>query len=662
MKRFKAQQIYLLFILILSSFFISGCGGGDGATGHWLPNDNTAPWVTAVIPLNGAVGVPINIKITATFSEDMNPATITGTTFTVVNTTLGGTAVAGNVTYNVASRTATFTPTIPATLPVSTLFTATITTGAKDLRGNALVSQYVWTFTTGLAPDTVKPRVTVTFPATTIPGPTPGVPVNTAITATFTKNMTPATLISPATSVTLTCPTCIVPSVTGTVSYAAASRTVKFKPTTPAVLEFPQTYTVTIKGTGASPATDLAGNILAGNQAALPASSDYIWTFNTVAAPLPSNVSVASTVPAGGAVGVCPNATVNATFTVPSGLRMDPLTVDATTFTLTGPGLTPVTASSISLDAATGRIATFTPSTLLVNGVLYTATIKSGVAGVTDLAGNTMLADYSWTFTAGPATGACAGPPALGLAQTFGVFGGTAGMTNTGIQTVIDGDIGTIATATSTVTGFHDSLDIYTETPANIGAVGGTIYTCTNSTTGPNSAVNLAPATANAANCALATQARLDAQTAYGTLVAMPSTGALAANLAGLTITPGVYTNATSVMIQGGNLTLDALGDANAVFVFQIGTTLTVGGPGAAFPQSIILAGGAQAKNVFWQVGSFATINAAGGGTMVGTIISQTGASFSTAGNVTVVTLEGRVLSLGASVTLVDTVINVPLP
>jgi hypothetical protein len=115
-------------------------------------------------------------------------------------------------------------------------------------------------------------------------------------------------------------------------------------------------------------------------------------------------------------------------------------------------------------------------------------------------------------------------------------------------------------------------------------------------------------------------------------------------------------------MIQGGDLTLDAQGDANAVFIFQMATTLTVGGPGAAAPQSIILVGGAQAKNVFWQVGSAATINAGGGGTMVGTIISQAGAAFSTAGNVAVVTLNGRVLSLNASVTLVNTVINVPAP
>ncbi len=74
------------------------------------------------------------------------------------------------------------------------------------------------------------------------------------------------------------------------------------------------------------------------------------------------------------------------------------------------------------------------------------------------------------------------------------------------------------------------------------------------------------------------------------------------------------------------------------------------------------MANGALAKNVFWQVGSHATIDAAGGGTMYGTIISQSGASFSTAGNVAITTLNGRVFSLGASVTLVNTIINVPAP
>jgi hypothetical protein len=136
-----------------------------------------------------------------------------------------------------------------------------------------------------------------------------------------------------------------------------------------------------------------------------------------------------------------------------------------------------------------------------------------------------------------------------------------------------------------------------------------------------------------------------------------------AGNLANLVLAPGVYTAAAGTFkIEGGNLTLDAQGDANAVWVFQMATTLRVGGPGAAFPQSVILVNGAQAKNVFWQVGSAATINAAGGGTMVGTIIAQAGATFSTAGNTTPVTLNGRALSLNASVTLVDTLINVPAP
>ena len=206
------------------------------------------------------------------------------------------------------------------------------------------------------------------------------------------------------------------------------------------------------------------------------------------------------------------------------------------------------------------------------------------------------------------------------------------------------------------ITGFHDTAgDVYTETGANMGAVNGKIFSCTNSVTGPTANG------VNAAACATATQARLDAQTAYLTLAAMPAGANPGANLAGLTLLPGTYTApAGSFMVEGGNLTLDAQGNANAVWVFQMATTLTVGGPGAAFPQSIILAGGAQAKNVFWQVGSFATINAGGGGTMVGTLISQMGASFSTAGNASVVTLQGRILSLGASVTLVNTVINVP--
>ena len=266
-------------------------------------------------------------------------------------------------------------------------------------------------------------------------------------------------------------------------------------------------------------------------------------------------------------------------------------------------------------------------------------------------------------LTAPPATAPSFGSGAL-LAR-FGIFGGSAGMTNTGNQTVITGsggntaDIGTIATSNSSITGFHDSApsDVYTESPGvNVGNVTGKIYTCTNSTTGPTSAG------VNAASCTTATNALAEALAAYNALVAQPAgPNPGAGNLANLTLAPGVYTAAGgSFKIEGGNLTLDAQGNANAVWVFQMATTLTVGGPGAAAPQSIILANGALARNVYWQVGSAATINAGGGGTMVGTILSQAGVSFSTAGNAAATTLNGRALSLGASVTMVNTVITVP--
>jgi hypothetical protein len=136
-----------------------------------------------------------------------------------------------------------------------------------------------------------------------------------------------------------------------------------------------------------------------------------------------------------------------------------------------------------------------------------------------------------------------------------------------------------------------------------------------------------------------------------------PGAGQLGAH----TLAPGVYTAAGgSFLLTGSDLTLDAQGNANAVWVFQMATSLTVGGPGA--PRSVILVNGAQAQNVFWQVGSAATINGAGGGTMVGTIIAQAGITFSTAGNNAppFTVLNGRALVLTGPVTMVNTVINVP--
>jgi len=607
-----------------------------------------APTVTAVTPIDKAVGVPINTSLAVTFSEPIAP--LTGSASFTVTCAAPCTSPAGTVTLDASGENATFTPT--ADLAPLTEYTATIT-GAKSLASSAaLASPYVWQFKTGVTADTTRPRVLLTDPATTSPGPTVGAPVNAAITAAFTKDMAPATI--GATSFTVTCTTpCVSPA--GAVTYEGGDRTAVFTPTAP--LTVGTTYTATLT----TAITDLAGNALAGNQAPLPAASDYVWTFTTSSAPAPAaNVTVSSTNPTADQTGVCPNASVNATFNVPSGLRMDPTTVTAATFTVVGPSpaLTSVTAASVVLDAATGRIATFTPQNPLTSGGLYTATIIGGAGGVKDLAvpGNELVSNFVWNFTVGPATGNCLAPVSLGTASPFGNLAGVAGMTNTGTLTVINGDIGTVAIGTTSITGFNDTAgDIYTETPSNVGNVNGTIFTCTNSTTGPNSAKP------NVANCNVAKQALIDANTAYLAMASMTGGANPGGNLGSLTLAPGLYTApAGSFLIQGGDLTLNAGGNANAVWVFQMATTLTVGGPGVAFPQSIILSGGAQAKNVFWQVGTAATINAAGGGTMVGTIIAMTGAVFSTAGNLSIVTLDGRVMSLGPAVTLVNTVINVP--
>lgn len=643
--------------IALIGLFLAGCGGGDSGRDPILGIGSGVveaapqltpdpPLVTAVAPVNNATGVPINAVVTAAFSEPVEA--ISGSASFTIECETPCVSPMGTLSMNGDGTIATFTP--GANLESSTLYTATVDGAVSVASNQSMDEPFVWTFTTGLTADLTRPRVTTTLPETTSPGPTMSVPTNTAVSATFTEDMNPLTIDED--SFTLVCDLpCLVPE--ATTSYSVGSRTAVLA--LEDALEEGVTYTATLT----TDITDLVGNQLAGNQAVLPAASDYVWTFTTAGAIPPTDISVLSTEPVDGG-SICPTDSINASFTVPSGTRMDPLSLTSTTFSITGPGLA-VVQGSVTLDTATGTIATFDPLNDLNAGDTYTVVVRSGSTGVKDLAvpANSMLNDEGWTFSVEAAGGACLQPVALNEVEPFGTFGGSAGMTNMGIQTLINGDIGTISTTTSTVTGFHDTNgDIYTETPANIGSVNGLIYTCTTSTTGPTSAA------VNAASCEIATDARLAAEAAYLELAGLaggPDPGA--GNLASLTLAPGTYTATSgSFMIEGGDLTLDPQGDANAVWVFQMATTLTVGGPGAAAPQSIILIPPAQSKNVFWQVGSAATINAAGGGTMEGTIIAQDGVSFSTAGNVDIVTLNGRALSLGASVTLVDTVINVPAP
>jgi hypothetical protein len=146
-----------------------------------------------------------------------------------------------------------------------------------------------------------------------------------------------------------------------------------------------------------------------------------------------------------------------------------------------------------------------------------------------------------------------------------------------------------------------------------------------------------------------AAQAQLDLTTAYNDAAGrtVGSVGA-SGNLGGQTLAPGLYTSATSLEISSGDLTLDAGGDANAVWIFQMASTLvtTVG-------RQVILSGGAQAANIFWQVGSSATIGATS--VFKGNILAYTSVTLNTGA-----TLDGRALARNGAVALDTNTITVP--
>lgn len=437
-----------------------------------------------------------------------------------------------------------------------------------------------------------------------------GVPLGQIITATFNEEMDSNTITSTSFTVVGTAP------VTGTVIYSG--ETASFTPTIP--LNENTTYTAKIT----TQAKDEMGNAL---------QADHVWTFTTGMRP-----TVITTDPLPNTIEVALNQTVTANFS----MTMDPLSINTGTFTLKQ-GLTTIPGTV----SYTGITASFNPTNSLTIGTVYTATITNGAKNST---GTPLANNYTWNFTTR------VNPPApiivnLGTAAMFGAFGGNAGITNQGLNTVINnGSIGTTA-ASTLVTGFHDGAVIYTETPLNVGNVTGDIYTAP-------------PAPGTSTSFAIAQQGLQDATAAYLSISPASKPGGSdpnAGELGGLTLAPGIYKSASGTFnISNGNLTLDAQGDPNATWIFQTAAGLTVGIAGPTGAKSVIMINGGLAKNVFWYVGSAATINGAGGGTMVGTIIANSGVTFSTPGNAAQTVLNGRAISLVSSVTMVNTTINVP--
>ena len=604
----------------LMALLLAACGSGGMDPILGVPGVGTQPTVTSTSPVASSpaqTGISTSTDVSATFSKPMTASTVISS-FTLACP--AAPPVAATVTYDTASLTATLTP--ASALPANTVCQATIAPTATDTSGIALAAPFTWSFSTAASADVTRPTVSITLPANAATG----VPTNTRITAAFSEAMAASSV--DATTFLVTDTTLGIP-VSGTVTYTVASRTATFTPDT-MPLASGDLFTARITAA----ATDLAGNGLAGNPAALPASSDHVWTFTTAATTDTTAPTVAAISPIDGSTANCLTKTVTATFSE----AMDPTTITAASFVVTAGGV--AVPGSVSYDTA-AMLATFVPSGA-AGFAPNTAFVVTVTTAVTDLAGNALAANKVWGFTTGAQV--CTAGVALGGAASFGAFGGGAGVTNQGINTVVNGNLGTTAVCTA-VTGFHDALHVYTETPLNVGTV--------------NGAIDCAPpAPGTPATMAIATQARADAQAAYDNLAAMPpGSDPNAGQLGGAILLPGTYTSALGTFdITTGDLTLDAQGDANATWVFQSASALTVGLP--ATPRHVLLINGASARNVFWQVGSAARIET--GSLMVGTIIAPAGVTVSTAGQTIQTTLIGRAIGLTASVTLVNTTIVAP--
>lgn len=353
------------FAAIVPVLIVTGCGGGSDSAPilGGISVGGVPPIVSAVTPAPNAIGVATNTKvISAAFTKAMEPASLNSSSFTLACP--GTSALVGTtVGYFAAGNLSTLTLSA-ANLPPSTVCAATIFSTARDTAGNALLSNFNWTFTTGLSPDTTAPTVTGTINA----NGAINVETNTKVVVTFSEAMAPATITT--STFTLKNGTTVVP---GSVSYSGVSAIF-----TPAITLAPGTqYTATVT----SDTKDVSGNTMA---------NDYVWRWTTTGVRDTTAPTVPGTINANGATNVAINTKIGATFSE----SLDPLTLTAANFNVKQ-GINQVP----GVVSYSGVNAVFVPLSNLQPNTVYTVTVKGGSDGVADLAGNVLVGDFTWNWT-----------------------------------------------------------------------------------------------------------------------------------------------------------------------------------------------------------------------------------------------------------------------
>jgi uncharacterized repeat protein (TIGR02543 family) len=651
------KKLKLLATLALASvIFITGCKKDE-----YQEKIGVCPLVVSTIPADKAINVPLNQIVSATFNEKMNPETMTQTSFTLeqgatksaaLKSATATTLVVGTVSYTALS--AAFAPATP--LEPFTSYTGRIKTSVKDLMNNSLQTDYVWTFTT--IPQVVSSSLPIAG------GTTSG-------TGTFNQGSSVTLTATPNAGYSF-----LNWTENGTIVSTNSSYQLTMAGNKALVANFTLSLVVTLSSTPAVGGTTTgAGVFTPGSSVTLTATPNSGYTFvnwtegtNIVStdAIYTSPLNASRTLVANFVLTTGATFTLNAIANNGTVIKNPVLAVynSGTTVQLTATPNSGYTFVSWSGDA-TGSVnplsvtmtanknitanfiltgSGFTLNVVANNGsVLKNPDMISYTSGASVVLNATPNSGYKFTGWSGDATGSVSpltvimsadknitanfvldntnpGSPAginLGSAGNFAVLAGS-GVSNTGVTTHIIGDVGAFPTAT-----MNGLL---------AGNVDGILYTAADPIVG-------------LAKTALTT-AYNDAQSRSLNAISLPG------QLGGLTLAPGLYVNSSTSGISGtganGILTLDAGGDANAVWIFKMGSTLVTDAG-----TSIVLAGGAQAKNIYWSVGTSATLGT--NSIFYGNILADQAITLTTGA-----TLYGRALTRIAAVTLDSSTITKP--